>query len=236
MHYHDNTNIVFMLHGGCIENRKNTSCQRVAADILFLHAGETHETVISCSPAKYISLDIEAGLLSAHGLDEDCLLNSIAVVPDAKFLLLKMYHELLQTDTCSKDSIQMLFLEFSTLSKKVQHKKNPPGWIKIIYELLNDKWDESITLADLSIAAGVNAVTISRYFPAYFASTLGAYRRKLKVERSLSIISKGKTSLTGAAYDCNFSDQSHFIRTFKQLTSFSPGAYRRMVRTPAAAR
>jgi len=34
-------------------------------------------------------------------------------------------------------------------------------------------------------------------------------------------------SLTHIAYESNFFDQSHFIRTFKQYTTFTPGAYRK---------
>ncbi len=57
---------------------------------------------------------------------------------------------------------------------------------------------------------GVHPVTISKYFPRYFSCTLGEYMRKLKIEKSLSLIKSPGNSLTNVAYACGFFDQSHF--------------------------
>jgi AraC family transcriptional regulator len=140
----------------------------------------------------------------------------------------RMYRELLFNDDHTADSVKMLFLEFASLSRVMGSMKKPPAWVNIVHELLNDKWNETITLKELSLASGVNRITISKHFPAYFACTLGSYLRKLKVERSLSLIKNDGTSLTQAAYCCNFSDQSHFIRNFRTYTSLSPKQYQKL--------
>ena len=50
------------------------------------------------------------------------------------------------------------------------------------------------------------------------------YKRYLQ---SLDLIQHSKLSLTGIAYSCRFSDQSHFIKTFKSLALMTPGEYRK---------
>lgn len=47
-----------------------------------------------------------------------------------------------------------------------------------------------------------------------------------KYLQSLHLIHASKLSLTKISYDCQFSDQSHFIKTFKSLTQLTPKQYR----------
>lgn len=225
-HYHDHTNMVFLLAGGCIEKRKTTAFEREAADIAFLHAGEVHEMVLTRWPTQYISLEIEPHLFAQYGFSEEHLLKAMSMTPDAKFLMLKMYQELRFNDGFSVDSIQMLFLELASLTRMVNTKKKAPTWIHLVHDLLQDKWDQPVSLADLSTTTGVHPVTISKQFPLYFGCTLGNYRRKLKIERSLSLLKKSNHSLTETTYTCHFADQSHFIRNFRAFTGLLPSQYR----------
>jgi AraC family transcriptional regulator len=227
-HEHEHVNLVFILDGVCIEKRQHHCFERRATDLAFLHAGEAHETTFTETPTRYISLDIKPKAFAENNINEIEILNTIKKSPDAKFLMLKICREVLYSDTFSTDSIYLLFLEFAALSKEMKRVKNPPAWINTIYEILNDRWNEPVSLADLSKAAGVNPITISKHFPAYFACTLGSYMRKLKIERSISMIKNSSSSLTDTAYHCNFFDQSHFIRNFRQFTSFSPKQYQKL--------
>ncbi|WPU95209.1 AraC family transcriptional regulator [Mucilaginibacter sabulilitoris] len=227
-HEHEHANLVFILNGGCTEKRQHFTYEREAADIAFLHAGEAHETTFTEIPTRYISLDIKPNAFAENNLTEGDILNTIKKCPDAKFLVLKMYRELLYNDDLTIDSVKMLFSEFASLSLVMTVKKSPPIWVNIVYQLLNDKWNETVTLKELSQAAGVNPITISKHFPTYFACTLGSYLRKLRIERSLSLIKNEGTSLTQTAYACNFSDQSHFIRNFRIYTSLSPKQYEKL--------
>ena len=48
-----------------------------------------------------------------------------------------------------------------------------------------------------------------------------------KYLRAIHMMQSSKLSLTEIAYSCHFTDQSHFIKTFKSLTGFTPKEYRR---------
>jgi AraC family transcriptional regulator len=45
---------------------------------------------------------------------------------------------------------------------------------------------------------------------------------------SFTLLQKTDLTLTEIAFDCGFSDQSHFIRVFKEVTGYSPGKIRRL--------
>ncbi|HMJ48390.1 MAG TPA: helix-turn-helix transcriptional regulator, partial [Ferruginibacter sp.] len=144
------------------------------------------------------------------------------------FLLLKMYKELMVNDVSLVTSINMLFLDLITRSVNTKYNKPCPVWVKIVREVMNDRWNDKLTLCDLAMIASVNPITISKYFRKYFYCTFGEYMRKLKIERSLSYLRTTSFSLTQTAYSCNFADQSHFTRTFKELTGFLPKQYRKL--------
>lgn len=227
MHYHDNLHISFVLHGGSVEKRIGSEYERLPGNIMFYHAGEPHQNIQKIFPSKNINLEIENEFLKKYELTEERINYAITHHPDGKFMMLKIYKELLENDSFSATSINMLFLDLICRFGKINYKKEIPVWLKRVHALLNDSWNEKITLTDLAKATDVNPITISKHFHKYFSCTLGEYIRKLKIEKSLSII-KDSTSLTDVAYICDFADQSHFTRTFKQLTGFLPKQYKRL--------
>lgn len=229
MHYHENSHLSFVLRGGGVEKRLSSEFERLPGQIMFFHAGESHQCLNKLFPAQNINLEIEAVFLSDNGLTESDLNASVLKNPNYKFIMLKVYKELLAGDDFCSPSIKMLLLNLvSSANQKTYSREGLPLWVNVIKELLNDRWNELISLKDLSEATGVHPVTISRFFPQYFSCTLGEYMRRLKVERSLELIKTSSTSLTEIAHECGFSDQSHFTRTFKQLTGFLPTQYSKL--------
>jgi AraC family transcriptional regulator len=228
MHCHDNLHISFVLQGGSIEKRIGSEYERLPSNIMFYRAGEAHQNIQKIFPSKNINLEIENDFLKKYGISEEAIKRAVTYNADGKFLMLKIYKELSESDSFSVTSINMLFLDLIINFEKINYKREFPSWLKIIYELLNDQWNEKLTLSDLARAANINPITISKHFHKYFSCTLGEYMRKLKIEKSMSMINDTTHSLTEIAYACNFADQSHFTRTFKQLTGFLPKQYKKL--------
>jgi len=228
MHYHDNMHMSFVLQGGSTEKRIGNEYERLPGNMMFYRAGEVHQNIQKLFPSKNMNLEIEDDFLKRHGITEEAINRAINQNPDGKFLMLKIYRELSENDQMSPPTVNMLFLDLVSQSEKKLHTKTHPTWIKIIHELLNDQMNEKLTLTDLAMAAKVNPITISKHFHKYYSCTLGEYMRKLKIERSLTMIKAKYVSLTEIAYACNFADQSHFTRTFKQMTGFLPSQYRKL--------
>lgn len=225
-HYHENSHISFILEGGNLEKRTSAEFERLPGQVMFFHSGEIHQSITKRFPARNINLEIENSFLRDNSITEADIISAIERNPTAAFTMLRVYRELSANDEFSCSSINMLLLNL--IHSSPQESSAEPAWIKSIYEVLNDSWSEKLTLKDLSQSAGVHPVTISKYFPKYFSCTLGEYQRKLKIERSLRLIKTSTLSLTEIAYACGFSDQSHFTRTFKQLTGFLPNFFKQI--------
>jgi AraC family transcriptional regulator len=227
-HYHENSHVSFVLQGGVLDKRKTRETERVPGELMFFHAGEPHETIIESFPTKNINLAIEHEYLQDNLATEAAIKSAVETNPNAKFIMLKIYKELFAEDVFSDSSIKMLLLNLIHANPETDFKNTRPGWINIVAELTRDKWNESLSLKDLSEAAGIHPITISKHFPKYFSCTFGEYMRRLKIEKSLYFLKVSSFSLTEIAAECGFSDQSHFIRTFKQLTGFLPNKYKKI--------
>ena len=228
MHYHENSHLSFVLQGSGIEKRKTAEFERLPGEIMFFHAGEWHQCINKLFPARNINLEIDPVFLRDNQVSESAVNSSTVQNPNSKFIMLKVYKELLAADAFSGSSIKLLLLDLICFDQKTGPGKGQPAWVNVVKELLNDRWNENLTLKDLSEAAGIHPVTISRFFPRYFSCTFGEYMRGLKIEKSLRLIKTSSLSLTEIAYECGFSDQSHFTRTFKHLTGFLPNTYARL--------
>jgi transcriptional regulator GlxA family with amidase domain len=145
-------------------------------------------------------------------------------------LLYKIFRETKINDTSSSLSLEGLLLQTLAGLKGIHDTsaRSKPVWVTKINEILHDRISEKLTLTDLSGALGIHPVHLSRDFPKYYNCSMGEYIRKLKVEKSLKMLSDRKYSLLDISFSCGFSDQSHFIRCFKEITKINPLAYRRL--------
>lgn len=226
LHYHDDPHLTFIVNGGVVDKRKRREAELLPGEIMFFQSGESHQTITRLFPTKYISLQFNPDFIKKNTISESAIKDAVEKTPDAKFNVLKIYKELALNDEFSDGAIEMLLLDLTNGRNGVV--SSYPGWLKKVAELLNDNWNQNISLSDLGIAAGVHPKTISKYFPRYFGCTLGEYRRRLKIERSLPLIKASHNSLTEIAHQCDFFDQSHFTRTFREVTGFLPKQFQKL--------
>ncbi len=170
---------------------------------------------------------MEEKFLRQYEISETLLNLSVNKNLDAKLLMLKIHSELMVNDSLSNSSIKILFLSMLDQTKS-SNRLRKPEWITKLHELLNDRWTETVSLEDLAANLKVHPVTISKHFTKYFSCTLGEYMRKVKIDKSISLIKNSKLSLTEIALQCGFADQSHFTRNFKKLTGFLPKNFRNL--------
>jgi AraC family transcriptional regulator len=224
-HCHENAHISFVLKGGCSE-KKTHRYERLPGKATFYFSEEPHQ-IINMHNSLHVNLEMDNAFFTSFDFNEGVFGKIINKTPDAKFLMLKVYQELMVADDFVFTSVQMLFLEFLHRAEKWRDEDSIPEWMNKVYELINDRWSETLSLNELSQAADVHPVTISHYFPRYFGCTFGAYMRKLKVEKALELLKRSDLH-TPVAYECGFFDQSHFVRTFKELTGFLPSQYQKL--------
>jgi AraC family transcriptional regulator len=226
-HYHENAMVCFVLKGGNVEKRIGLEFERLPGRVTFYHAGELHQNIYKLFPAKGFNLEIEPHFLQQYQVSETDINASLKTNPKAQFSMYRIYKELAVNDKSSVSSAHILLLDIIASGKGIHQRKAPP-WIASIIEVLNDRWNENVTLNDLSRICNVHPITISKYFSLYFQCTLGDYQRKLKVAKAIMLIQSLNTSLTDIAHHCGFSDQSHFVRIFKRQTGFLPKEFQKL--------
>eukprot|EP01132_Coremiostelium_polycephalum_P017339 gene17339-20774_t len=225
-HYHENPVLSFVLQGGNLENRKSLYKERNVGDMMFFHSGEWHRTLPAEKLSRNINLELENSFLKRYDIQEKDLNNSSHCNTGNSLQFLKMYKELCMDDEFSTASVQMLLFSMIAEVKKTDQLKKPE-WVKKITEILRDQWNQTQSLENLSLLLQIHPITISKHFSHYFGCTLGAYLRKIRIEKSITLVRDRQITLTEIAFHCGFSDQSHFIRNFKSLTGLLPGEFRR---------
>ncbi|MDI1304434.1 MAG: AraC family transcriptional regulator [bacterium] len=231
-HYHENAYFTFILQGNVIEGNKNEIYNCSAGSLLFHNWQEPHYNIKPEGFTRGFHIEIEKWWFDNLEFNTTNLQGSINIANlDLKFLMYKIFRETKVDDNATQLSIQTLLLE--TLAKMLRYNQTKfnkkPTWVSEVNMILNDQFLDHLTLEYLSKTLNIHPVHLSRDFSKYFNSSLGEYIRKLKVQKSLQLISEKKLDLTSIAFECGFSDQSHFTRCFKQINGINPSEYRKIL-------
>jgi AraC family transcriptional regulator len=231
-HYHENAYFTFILQGNVIEGNKKEIYNCSAGSLLFHNWQEPHYNIKPEGFTRGFHIELKKSWFDNLEFNTTDLQGSINIAnPDLKFLLYKIFRETTVDDGTTQLAIQVSLLE--TLSKMLQDQKSEiskkPTWVSELNMILNDQFSENLTLNYLSENLNIHPVHLSRDFSKYFNCSLGEYIRKLKVQRSLQLISQRKLDLTSIAFDCGFSDQSHFTRCFKEINGINPSEYQKIL-------
>ncbi len=95
-----------------------------------------------------------------------------------------------------------------------------------VRECLLDQLDNPPSLAVLANLAGLSRYQLVRQFSKVHGLPPFAWLQQHRVRHAQVLIAKG-TSLSDAALDSGFSDQSHLTRAFARYLGFTPGAWQR---------
>lgn len=231
-HYHENAYFTFILQGNVIEGNKKEIYNCSAGSLLFHHWQEPHYNIKPEGFTRGFHIELEKSWFDELDIDTTGLQGSTNIANlDLKFLMYKIFRESKLDDATTPLSIKALLLE--TLAKMLKDNKaesnKKPTWVSEINAVLNDQFSDHLTLDYLSKTVNIHPVHLSRDFSKYFNSSLGAYIRKLRVQQALLLISQKNLDLGTIAFDCGFSDQSHFIRCFKEMNGINPSAYRKIL-------
>lgn len=231
-HYHQNPYFTFILEGNVIEGNKKETYHCSAGTLLFHNWQEPHYNIKPDGFTRGFHIELEQKWIDHCAISLNSLQGNIHLAdPSLKLLLYKIFQEMKINDTATPLSINSLLLQ-TLAGMQCAHQALPKaksGWVKELHDLLHDQCTEKLSLNELSKTLGIHPVHLSRQFSQYFHCSFGEYVRRLKVEKSLSLLSNKKYSLTEITFECGFCDQSHFTRNFKAQMGISPLAYRRLL-------
>jgi AraC family transcriptional regulator len=230
-HYHENAYFTFLLQGNVTEGNKKEIYDCSAGTLLYHHWEDAHYNIKPDGFTRGFHIEISKSWFENHLISKDNIEGSFNIKnPAAKLLTYQVFKETKLNDLNSELSIHQLLLHiFSQLNQETGKPEKKPAWVNQIDELLRESFTEKLNLEKLAQIINIHPIHLSRDFHKYFHCNLGDYIRKLKVNKSLSLLHANKESLTDIALDCGFADQSHFIRCFKENTGITPLKYKNLL-------
>lgn len=230
-HCHENPHLTLTLQGKAIEGTKKDVYHCSAGHLLFHSRFEPHYNTQLEENTRSFHIDFAQNYLNDLALTESQLQGIFNIRNSGiKFLCYKVFSEAVISDDVSTASIHHLSLEIlGQLFTETAAKPPNPLWVGKIEEILRSGYSEKFSLEELSRELSIHPIHLSRSFSRYFHCTLGEYVRSVRIERSLALMSSKNLSITEIAFMCGFADQSHFLRSFKQIMGVSPSTYRKLL-------
>lgn len=231
-HYHENPHFVYFISGHVMEVNKKYAHPCISKTLVFHNWQESHRNLRHSDYMHCLNMELDKNWLQNHQLDLTKLEGSIYF--DRKYF--QTFFNLIYKETYINDSasriateglVLQVFAEMSRQCLKIQN--SPPSWVDKVKEYIHDQCSERLTLTALSNEVQLNSTYLSQAFPKYFNTTFGDYLRKARVAKATSLLTDKRLTLSEIAFDCGFSDQSHFMRCFKHINGFTPTEYRRII-------
>ena len=101
------------------------------------------------------------------------------------------------------------------------------GTLRRVRAYIDGHIGEHISLDELAREAGVSRFHFARQFRLSTGESAMEYLRRIRIERSKSILQTHVSTIAEVAARLGFSDQSHFTRIFGRLVGVSPGSFAR---------
>lgn len=230
-HYHENPYFTFLLQGNMKEGNKKEIYDCSAGTLLYHHWEDAHYNIKPDIFTRGFHLEISEDWFEKYQILKSKTEGSLNIKnPALKLLIYNIFKETKMNDHSFKLQIHQLLLHlFSQLLDQKSNPEKKPNWVRQIDEILHENFTEKLSLAELSKTLNIHPMHLSRDFQKHFHCNLGDYIRKLKIEKSLKLLNEYE-SLSELALECGFSDQSHFIRCFKDNIGITPLKYRKILK------
>ena len=145
------------------------------------------------------------------------------------------HHLLSQITTLKKDSSSIMLkaifysvcAEFDENATYVKGKTAKKGLLKQIFDFVENNFEKSCTLEDLSAAIGHNSAYLSRYFSESTNMTFLSLVNRYRISRACYILKNSNRSVTECAYECGYKSLRSFNRNFISYIGMSPRDYRK---------
>jgi len=232
-HSHQLAYLSFVLQGSYTEYAERQTRECTPGTAIFHPASETHSDHFQRAEGRIFSVEI-AQAWTQRLRDESCdtaasrTFNRGAVTMTASQLL----REFREPDPFSALAVEGLVLQL--LAQLGRHHPTPlPGparWMKIVLDVLHTDFDQKLDLTLIANRAGIHPVHLARQFRRHHGRTVGDYIRQVRTDAACQRLSRSDEPISEIALQTGFFDQSHFARTLKRLTGYTPAQYRKQVR------
>lgn len=134
----------------------------------------------------------------------------------------------LEAETRLRALLARWVLRHADAPPAVRPLRSEPRAVRLGRDLLEDRFAEDLSLAELAQAAGLSPFHFARLFQAAHGLPPHAYLNQVRVRRAKALLAT-PMRLAEVAAEVGFADQSHLTRQFKRLTGLTPARYRKIL-------
>ncbi|MGB5553104.1 MAG: AraC family transcriptional regulator [Flavobacteriaceae bacterium] len=119
--------------------------------------------------------------------------------------------------------------EFELLHKTPfvnKFSKKEQGRIRKIYALIDERFQEKITVDEVASLCNLTKPAFCRYFKKATGSTFIGFLNQYRISQAKRLLLMGK-NISETCFECGFESLSYFNRTFKKITDENPSEFKR---------
>lgn len=224
-HYHQNAYFTFILCGGLIETDRKKTIQCGPGDLLFHYWQESHSNIKPPVFTEGFHIEIESAWFEKLQIRQQPLEGSFSVTdPAIRLAFYGLVKEMINADSATKIAIESSIVNILSRLSEVSdtYETGKPRWVGALHDYLQAHPTEHHSLVGLSSMLGLHPVHLSRDFSKHFGISLSLYIRQLRLQKAMVLLQDSALTLTEVSHLCGFSDQSHFIRCFKNVYKTNP--------------
>jgi AraC family transcriptional regulator len=234
-HVHERTCVATVLSGTFDSGMRGRSHWSRPSMVLTEPAAERHDNHFGTAGAHIVIVQPDGRLVErmrpfSRFLDS---INHFAE-PHLGQLARRLAVEVERPDVVTPLAVEALGLELLAIASRCaiarETRSAPPRWLARVRDRLHEAFADPLTLDELAGIAGVHPGHLTRVFRRYYARSIGAYQRDVRLEwagRQLATTCEPIAAIASAA---GFADQSHFTRAFRRRCGCTPGAWRARAR------
>ncbi|MFC6099210.1 helix-turn-helix domain-containing protein [Olivibacter domesticus] len=227
-HYHENAYLSLLIKGRYQEINKRSDGILNPGEVILRPSGYTHANIFPETGGSCMNVEFKNDSLNAYGIKQVLPERATTYKAGAFTYLYKLLYFL------SKDLNVELSEEyiFNWLAEN-QHYTIPSRllWIPKVKKILETELETQHTLNAISERVFVHPIYLARAFRVREGLTLGEYKLRLRVKKSIELLFCTKLSISEIAYSVGFSDTAHFIKSFRLYYPTSPHKFRSILKS-----
>jgi AraC family transcriptional regulator len=224
-HEHPEATVAIILRGGFAGTYGGVERECAPMTLLVEPASASHTNRFGNLPTTVVTLSLDPSswpsvemVAASPRFGRDAFATGVAQQADS---------ELRRPDDLTPLAVEALALELVTRLARMPADGSQPTWLREARELLHLRFAESLRLADVASAIGVEPDRLARAFRRVYGEPLATYVRRLRVNAAAELLLAGRDiPISAIAAEVGFADQSHLTRSFLRTMGTTPARYR----------
>jgi AraC-like DNA-binding protein len=242
-HTHDTLMLGLIETGSKLFARERGAHIATPGAISIVNPGELHTGERAAgAELRYRALYIPCGLLALamrrHAPEPEgasVAFRDAVIGDDAVYAAMVRAHDaivsgapLLARESCLLEALAGLVGRHASWAAPERSAAAAPKEVRLVRDLIDARFADELSVAELSVAAGLSPYHLMRQFRRFVGLPIHAYQIQVRIEAAKALLGSG-LAVVEVALDVGFADQSHFSKRFKDLIGASPAAYQRAI-------